>query len=152
MCLVPWAPTISKSLSPSLASQYDPKFSFQLSQVRVEKVLPPMSVAVHKPAKSETEYRERHGVPPYFSCKMTYPASLKDNLQFQDITRGQPANGKPKVKRTGLKSSVTDSPGDKSSTGQGEMETDFEEEAEDGDDTEVMDTQQLIAKKVCCMY
>mmetsp|Transcript_107914 Transcript_107914/g.186090 ORF Transcript_107914/g.186090 Transcript_107914/m.186090 type:complete len:968 (-) Transcript_107914:1174-4077(-) len=53
-------------------------------EVRVEKVLPPMSVPVHKPAKTEGEYREKHGVAPYFSCKMTFPYSLTSNMD----TRG----------------------------------------------------------------
>ena len=44
--------------------------------VRVEKVLPPISVATHKPIRSEEEFKQQHGIPPYFSCKMNYPYTL----------------------------------------------------------------------------
>eukprot|EP00667_Euglena_gracilis_P002505 EG_transcript_2505 len=42
----------------------------------VEKVLPPISIATHKAAKDEIEYKLRHGVPQYFTCKMNYPYTV----------------------------------------------------------------------------
>eukprot|EP01006_Ploeotia_vitrea_P051155 TRINITY_DN67530_c5_g4_i1.p1 TRINITY_DN67530_c5_g4~~TRINITY_DN67530_c5_g4_i1.p1 ORF type:complete len:1017 (+),score=128.86 TRINITY_DN67530_c5_g4_i1:67-3117(+) len=49
--------------------------------MRTEKPLAQSDHPTHKPCKTEEEYKARHGVPPYFSCKMTFPLALNRQQQ-----------------------------------------------------------------------